>query len=488
MNALAPAAATTGVNGVALTVLILLFALVTGMGFWASTLAPGRQHGVPRRVGPGWPQVRHLGDVVPPRRRPLHGIHVHRGPGGDVRPRLGQRVLRRALHDRALPDHLHLHVPALVGQPPARLRDPGGLRQGPLRLARALARGGGHRNPRDDALHRPPAGRHPGGARGGRRRRQQRLRQGPAAVHRVRPAGGLHLLQRSARPGDHRLRQGRADLPRHHRRRHLPAVEGRRLGRTSSARPRPRWPSRAPPTRPSLPARSSRTASSTGPTRRSRSARRWRCSCTPTRSRQPCRARAATRSAATPRSCRPTRSCSACWPCSAGWPSRPAPSRSASTASRTRSWSSPSCSRTCSRAGSPVWPSRRWRSELWSRRRSCRSRQPTPSPATSTGTGSSPTPRTPRRPRSASWFRCWSRLLRSSSSSPWTSRTRSTSSSSVASGSCRPSRRSSSGSTPAGSTGGHCSVVGRSAWSTARSRPTTSSTRPPRATSAAPWR
>lgn len=36
MNALAPTAAGTGVNGVALTVLILLFALVTGMGFWAS--------------------------------------------------------------------------------------------------------------------------------------------------------------------------------------------------------------------------------------------------------------------------------------------------------------------------------------------------------------------------------------------------------------------------------------------------------------------
>ncbi len=36
MTALAPAAANTGVNGVALTVLILLFALVTGMGFWAS--------------------------------------------------------------------------------------------------------------------------------------------------------------------------------------------------------------------------------------------------------------------------------------------------------------------------------------------------------------------------------------------------------------------------------------------------------------------
>ena len=36
MTALAPTATDTGVNGVALTVLILLFALVTGMGFWAS--------------------------------------------------------------------------------------------------------------------------------------------------------------------------------------------------------------------------------------------------------------------------------------------------------------------------------------------------------------------------------------------------------------------------------------------------------------------
>jgi SSS family solute:Na+ symporter len=36
MSTLAPAATGTGVNGVALTVLILLFALVTGMGFWAT--------------------------------------------------------------------------------------------------------------------------------------------------------------------------------------------------------------------------------------------------------------------------------------------------------------------------------------------------------------------------------------------------------------------------------------------------------------------
>ena len=49
------------------------------------------------------------------------------------------------------------------------------------------------------------------------------------------------------------------------------------------------------------------------------------------------------------RSCRRTPSCSGCSRCSAGWRSRPAPSRSASTASRTPSWSSRSCSRTSSR-------------------------------------------------------------------------------------------------------------------------------------------
>ena len=70
----------------------------------------------------------------------------------------------------------------------------------------------------------------------------------------------------------------------------------------------------------------------TGRTRPSPSARPWRCSCTRTRSRRPSRPRAATRSARTPRSCRPTPSCWACWPCSAGWPSRPARSRSGSTA------------------------------------------------------------------------------------------------------------------------------------------------------------
>ena len=64
--------------------------------------------------------------------------------------------------------------------------------------------------------------------------------------------------------------------------------------------------------------------------------------------------------------------------------------------------------------------------------------------------------------------------------------TPSTSSCSAASGSCRPSRRSWSASTPGGSTGGRCSPAGRSAWSTARWSPTaTPRSATPAATSAA---
>ena len=102
---------------------------------------------------------------------------------------------------------------------------------GPFRLTRALARGRGHRLPRDDALHRPAARRHPGRPRGRRRRRRRQLgRQGPAALHRVPRARALHLHLGSARAGDHRVRQGHPHLHRHHRRGHLPALEGRRLG------------------------------------------------------------------------------------------------------------------------------------------------------------------------------------------------------------------------------------------------------------------
>ena len=89
-------------------------------------------------------------------------------------------------------------------------------------------------------------------------------------------------------------------------------------------------PTRRPASRPAsfIPGAGSATCPATGPTPPSRSARRWRCSCTPTRSRRRCPPRVARRSGATPRSCRRTPSCWACWPCSAGWPSPRAPSRS----------------------------------------------------------------------------------------------------------------------------------------------------------------
>ena len=51
------------------------------------------------------------------------------------------------------------------------------------------------------------------------------------AVHRVRPARGLHVLLGPARSGADRVRQGHAHLPRHHRGGHLPADAARRLGR-----------------------------------------------------------------------------------------------------------------------------------------------------------------------------------------------------------------------------------------------------------------
>ena len=54
----------------------------------------------------------------------------------------------------------------------------------------------------------------------------------------------------------------------------------------------------------------------------------------------------------------------------------------------------------------------------------------------------------------------------------WTSRTPSTSSCSAECGSCRRSSPSSPGCSPGGSTGARCSPAGRSAWSTARSSPT----------------
>jgi hypothetical protein len=49
-------------------------------------LAQGRPRPAPR-VGPRRAALRHAGHLVPPRRRPLHGVHVHRGPRARLRRR-----------------------------------------------------------------------------------------------------------------------------------------------------------------------------------------------------------------------------------------------------------------------------------------------------------------------------------------------------------------------------------------------------------------
>ncbi len=159
-------------------------------------------------------------------------------PGDPVRRQRG-RLLRGALHDRGLPAHLPVPAEALVGLAPPRLRHAGRLRAGSLRQQAAGAGRRRHRHPRDDALHRPAAGRHPGRPRrdGDGPGQRQLVRQGPAAVRRVRGAGGLHLLQRPAGAGADRVRQGHPDLHRDHRRGALPALAARRLGPHLRRRP-----------------------------------------------------------------------------------------------------------------------------------------------------------------------------------------------------------------------------------------------------------
>ena len=278
------AADTSGVNGVALAVLIVLFALVTVAGFMASRFgAPTAMEsldewGLGGRKFGTWITWFLLGGD-------LYTAYTFVAvPAAMFATGAVAGLLRGALHDRALPDHLHLHGAAVVGEPPARLRHDGRLRPRPVRRPRAVARRRGHRLRRDHALHRAAARRHPGGARGGRpRRRRQHHRQGPAAVHRVRAARGLHLLQRPAGAGGHRVRQGHPDLPRHHRRDHLPARQGRRLGRRSSAPRRTKMAATNEVDRQAQRGLHPGRRRSTGPTPPSPSARRWRCSCTRTR-------------------------------------------------------------------------------------------------------------------------------------------------------------------------------------------------------------
>ena len=298
---------------------------------------------------------------------------------------------------------IFLFLPRLWSvSPPARLRHAGRLRRGPLRIAgrwRSPSRSPG-------SSRRCPTSRCSWSASrsvlevmglGGQR---QLVRQGPAAVHRLRGARGLHLLlglrapaliafvkdtliylviivaviylpHQARRLGPH-LRLGRAtvhDVQQRQRRR-----DRRRAGVAEGDHPAARR--------------------CTGPTRRWRSGSALALFMYPhsitgvLSTRKPRRDPAQRR-----RSCRRTPSCSGCSPCSASSRSRPA-SRWPE-ARPTRSWPCRSCSRTSSRRGSPASRSPPSRSARWCRRRSCRSRPRTCSPATSTRPSSTPTP-TPR--------------------------------------------------------------------------------------------
>ena len=270
----------------------------------SSASSPSRwrraEPGPPRRVGPGRPQLRRLGHLVPPRRRPLHRVHVRRrarrcvyGAGALGFFAVPYTIVVYPLVFLAAPRlwsvaHRHGYV-----TPADFVRGRHGSRD-----ARAGHRD--HRHRRDHALHRAPARRHRGGAEGDGRQRRV------ADHHRLRHPRRLHVPVRPARPGADRVRQGRADLHRRDRRRDLHPDQARRLrrhlrGRRQEVRGHARarrtgrcWPTRR------------RSA-----TPRWRSARRWRCSSIRTRSPACWPRAAATRSSATWPRCPRTRSCSA---------------------------------------------------------------------------------------------------------------------------------------------------------------------------------
>ena len=154
------------------------------------------------------------------------------------------------------------------------------------------------------------------------------LLHGPAADHRVRGAGRVHLHLRPARAGPDRRRQGPADLPRGDRRDHLPADQVRRLGPHLRRRARRSWPrSTRPPGKPTgvfIPGAASYSAYWTLALGSAMALFMYPHSITgvlATKSRNTIRRNAA-RAAAVLADAR------ASWRCWATWPSRPAPSPS----------------------------------------------------------------------------------------------------------------------------------------------------------------
>ena len=92
-------------DATALVVFVALFALVTVLGFVAARWRRAKLDHLDE-WGLGGRRFGTVDHVVPARRRPLHGLHVHRRSGARVRRRRG-RLLRAAIHDHRLSARVH---------------------------------------------------------------------------------------------------------------------------------------------------------------------------------------------------------------------------------------------------------------------------------------------------------------------------------------------------------------------------------------------
>ena len=190
---------------------------------------------------------------------------------------------------------IFLFLPRLWSvSPPARLRHAGRLRRRAATTAKPLGAGRrGHRHPRDDALHRAAARRHPGRARGDGHRhgsdnwfvKDLPLFIAFAVLAAYTYSSGLRAPALIAFVKDTLIYLVIIVAVIY-----LPTQLGgwghifERRQRLVRRRSTPTTPTRSRPGRRRRQGRSSRRRPRTGPTRRWRSARRWRCSCTRTRS------------------------------------------------------------------------------------------------------------------------------------------------------------------------------------------------------------
>ena len=191
-------------------------------------LTAGITYFVYRKTWPAEPTERlpaePSGSASSPRRRPVHGLHVHR--------RAGARLGRRRGGFFALPYTILVFPLVFLVMPRlwsvaskhkyVTAADYVKGRYSSRSLASAIAFTG--------LLATMPyiaaaARRHPGGARGARHRGRM------AARHRLRDPRRLHLHEPTARAGDDRARKRHADLRDRDRRGDLHPVEARRLGR-----------------------------------------------------------------------------------------------------------------------------------------------------------------------------------------------------------------------------------------------------------------